>query len=62
MGAPSTSVPITTLCIQHTKSGSDPAAGWVAISTTLAELLDLLIYGLRREDRIRSATRSEASP
>ncbi len=61
-GAPSTTVPITTLCIQHTKPGSDPAAGWVAISTTLAELLDLLIYGLRREDRIRSATRSEASP
>jgi hypothetical protein len=27
-----------------------------------AEMLDLLIYGLRREDRIRSATRSEASP
>jgi hypothetical protein len=27
-----------------------------------AEMVDLLIYGLRREDRIRSATRSEASP
>jgi len=27
----------------------------VAISTTPAEMVDLLIYGLRREDRIRSA-------